>query len=161
MYIRNSAKALVIEDGKVLLNKCTTYNNQLYYTLPGGTQNQYETMEEAAIRQCREETGYTIGIDDFIAIYEEINTADLFKTYFSTYTHRIFTVFKAHLLEDVRQQPIELDKDQVSSVWIDIDDLQTIPLVPAKIKSHIKQMIENDESLYLGSERTENNKLFG
>ncbi len=161
MYIRNSAKALVIQDGKVLLNKCTTYNNQLYYTLPGGTQQQYETMEETAIRQCREETGYTIEIDKFIAIYEEINTADLFKTYFSTYTHRIFTVFKAHLAEDIRQQPIELDKDQVSSGWVDIDELENIPLVPAKIKSHILQMINENETLYLGSERTDNNKLFG
>lgn len=161
MYIRNSAKALVIEDGKVLLNKCTTYNNQLYYTLPGGTQNQYETMEETAIRQCREETGYTIKIDKFIAIYEEINTADIFKTYFSTYTHRIFTVFKGSLLEDIRQQPLEMDKDQVSSIWVNIEELDSIPLVPAKIKSHIKQMIDGECSLYLGSERTENHKLFG
>lgn len=161
MYIRNSAKVLVIEDGKVLLNKCTTYNNQLYYTLPGGTQNQYETMEETAVRQCREETGYTVEVDRFVAIYEEINTADLFKKYFSTYTHRIFTVFRCHLLDDVRQQPIELDKDQITSVWIDVSELNNIPLVPLKIKEHIMQMINDESSLYLGSERTEKNKLFG
>lgn len=161
MYIRNSAKALVVEDGKVLLNKCTTYNNHLYYTLPGGTQKQYETMEETAIRQCKEETGYTIFVDSFIAIYEEINTEEVFKTYFPTYTHRVFTVFKGHLLEDIRHQPTELDKDQVSSVWIDIDKLDDIPLFPEKIRRNIKQMITQDKPIYLGSERTENKKLFG
>lgn len=161
MYIRNSAKALVIQNGKVLLNKCTTYNNQLYYTLPGGTQNQYETMEETAIRQCREETGYTIAVDKFVAMYEEINTAELFKTYFPTYTHRIFTVFRCHLVEDIRQQPIHLDKDQITSVWIDINDLQNIPLIPLKIKEHIDALIHSECSMFLGSERTEKNKLFG
>lgn len=36
MAIRNAAKAIVIRDGKVLLNKCIDETNEIYYDLPGG-----------------------------------------------------------------------------------------------------------------------------
>lgn len=66
MGIRNSVKALIVKDNKILLNKCqnsTGYSfgdiciNDIYFDLPGGGQNKFETIIEAVKRECLEETG--------------------------------------------------------------------------------------------------------
>lgn len=72
MAIRNAAKAIIIENGKVLLNKCIGKCNEIYYDLPGGGQNQFEEMEDAVKRECLEESGYRIEIIRFAALAEEI-----------------------------------------------------------------------------------------
>ena len=57
MAIRNAAKAIILHNDKILVNRCITENNEVYYDLPGGGQNQFETMEDAVIREVLEETG--------------------------------------------------------------------------------------------------------
>ena len=52
MSIRSTVKAIIINDNKVLLNRCFDENNGYYYSLPGGGQNQYETLHDAIIREC-------------------------------------------------------------------------------------------------------------
>ena len=54
-----AAGALVIIDGKVLLFQ---RKGETGYDLPFGKRNPGETPEETAIREVREETGYTIRI---------------------------------------------------------------------------------------------------
>jgi len=63
MSIRNAAKALIVNDNKILLNRCqnsTGYSlgevceNEIYFDLPGGGQNKYETMIEPVKRECLE-----------------------------------------------------------------------------------------------------------
>lgn len=49
--ISNSAKALILKDGRLLLNRCETSAGEEYFDLPGGGQHVYETMEEAVARE--------------------------------------------------------------------------------------------------------------
>lgn len=72
MSIRSTAKAIILNKNRVLLNKCVDDNNGEYYSLPGGGQNNYETLEEAIARECLEETGYNVKAIKFIALCEEI-----------------------------------------------------------------------------------------
>ena len=57
MAIRNTAKALLVSNGRILVNRCVTQEGGVYYDLPGGGQHMLETMEEAVIREVLEETG--------------------------------------------------------------------------------------------------------
>lgn len=61
--IRNSAKALIIVDGKLL---CTKNEDQwgFFYLLPGGGQNPGENLWDALRRECREEIAAEIVIQD-------------------------------------------------------------------------------------------------
>ena len=47
MNVRSTVKAIILHEGKVLLNRCRDANNGEYFSLPGGGQEQYETMAEA------------------------------------------------------------------------------------------------------------------
>lgn len=56
MYIRNSAKAIIINEDKILLTK-NQDNEGYFYLYPGGGQEYRETLHDALIRECIEEVG--------------------------------------------------------------------------------------------------------
>ena len=71
MPVRNSAKAIVLRDGKILVNRCTSrFGN--YYALPGGGQREGETLLEAVRRELLEETGYAVVPVRLSGIYERV-----------------------------------------------------------------------------------------
>lgn len=74
MSIRSTVKALLVENGRLLLNQCRTADGQTYYDLPGGGQHLYETMEEAVAREVLEETGIPVEVELFAGLVEEITT---------------------------------------------------------------------------------------
>ena len=45
MSVRSTAKAIIIHNDKILLNKCYDKNNGHYYSLPGGGQEKYEKKQ--------------------------------------------------------------------------------------------------------------------
>ena len=59
MSARNSAKGLVVHDGKLLVNRCISRFGE-YYALPGGGQNTGEMLSETVRREVLEETGLTL-----------------------------------------------------------------------------------------------------
>ena len=66
--VRDSARALVIKDGKVLL----TYEaNTGIYMSPGGGVETGETLEECCIRELCEESGYEVKpVERFVTVNE-------------------------------------------------------------------------------------------
>ncbi|MFE8696095.1 NUDIX hydrolase [Cytobacillus sp. FJAT-53684] len=57
------------QDENVLLVK-NIGENSSYYTLPGGAVERGETLEEAAIREVKEETGFAVEIDGIFSVSE-------------------------------------------------------------------------------------------
>ena len=56
---RYSIKAVIIRDGKLLVESCD-YGRGRFCKLPGGGHQWGETMEQALIRECREELNLTV-----------------------------------------------------------------------------------------------------
>lgn len=56
----NSASVAIVRDGRVLLIKRAYAPYQHLWTLPGGTREPDETIEQCAIREIAEEVGLTI-----------------------------------------------------------------------------------------------------
>ena len=71
MAIRNSAKAVIVKDEKLLAIKIQE-NSGTYYILPGGGQEHGENLHQALIRECKEELGADIEIGDLIFVREYI-----------------------------------------------------------------------------------------
>ena len=156
MSIRNAAKAIVIKDGKILLNKCRDEDNGDYYTLPGGGQNQYETLHEALIRECLEETGYTVIPVRLAALSEEISMSEEYRDKYSNYTHKIYYFFICKLSDVEAKEPTEKDSSQINSQWIDVDSLQHVRTLPNLLGKYVNGILDNTVPVYLGSEYIDN-----
>lgn len=156
MSVRSTAKAIILNNGKILLNKCYDKNNGEYYSLPGGGQNKYETLHEAIIRECLEETGYKVKPVCFAALCEEI-CDNLIVRQTSQYPHKMFHIFICELCSEERTTPTEIDKMQIDTQWLDIKDLNNIKLLPKAVGDNILKLINKECDVFLGSEHIEFN----
>ncbi|MCL2169414.1 MAG: NUDIX domain-containing protein [Defluviitaleaceae bacterium] len=161
MNIRNVAKALIINNSKILVNRNQSSigdcypelpNGMIYYDLPGGGQNKYETLEEAVKRELLEETGYYVNIERLAAIYEEISVNENFRTKYERYAHKVHFLFICHLSGESTIPLAEKDLDMLESQWIKVEDVKKIPLYPQIIKTNFEQVLTSENILYLGSE---------
>ncbi|MDR1838959.1 MAG: NUDIX domain-containing protein [Treponema sp.] len=157
MGIRSTAKAIIMKNGKILLNKCIDKKNGNYYSLPGGGQHQYETLHEALIRECLEETGYTIIPIKFVALCEEICMDEKFRKKYPYYAHKMYHIFICELTNEEIKIPIEKDSSQVSSEWIEINTIESIKILPKLLSENIRNIIDDTTPLFLGSEHIDFN----
>ena len=162
MSIRNACKAIIIRDNKILLNKNQNSigdmcyglpNGAIYYDLPGGGQNQYETLEEAVIRECIEESGHTVSIEGLIAVYEEISLDEKFRILYEQYSHKVHFIFRCKLTDIPLKTLAEKDLDMLYSEWIDLDNIDDVPLYPMMLKRNLNRLLMTDVPIYLGSEK--------
>ncbi len=152
MGVRSTAKAIILHNGKVLLNKCYDKHNGHYYSLPGGGQNQYETIEEAVVRECLEETGYTVTPLRFAALCEEICLDEEIRTVYPQYAHKLYHIFVCTLASEEVQAPTETDDLQLGAVWVDVTALSSIRLLPGTVGEHIAEMVAGAPPMFLGTE---------
>lgn len=157
MSIRSAAKAIIINKDKVLLNKCFDEHNGEYYSLPGGGQHTDETLYEAVMRECFEETGYTVVPKSFAALCEEICENPVTRELYPEYVHRMYHIFLCELADESAKKPTEIDDMQVSSEWIAIGDLDKIRLLPNVLNENIIKLIRDQIPMFLGSERIQYN----
>lgn len=130
-HIRVSARGIVVNENKILLNK---FGNGLYYNVPGGGIEIGESARETVIREIYEETGLFTTVDSFIMLFEyepkkcnygfgERHAMSLFFRCQLTGSNEI----KEPLIPDVST----IDESMVSeAVWVDIKALDSINLVP-------------------------------
>jgi 8-oxo-dGTP pyrophosphatase MutT (NUDIX family) len=141
MSIRNSAKAILLRDGKVLLSKCRRKTGGIYYDLPGGGQNPFETMEEAVVRECLEETGYLVRPVRLVAIAEEIFTDEHIRRLYPDYAHKIFHIFLAEIADSVQREITESDYDHLESGWYPVSEVSSFPLLPSAVAERFEEVI--------------------
>ena len=152
MSIRSTVKAIIINDNKVLLNRCFDENNGYYYSLPGGGQNQYETLNDAIIRECLEETGHNIIPLRFSGLYEEICDDPKARKIYPEYAHKMYHIFVCKLKDNAFIKPTEIDDMQIDSEWINIEKLSKIRVMPEFLNDNIVNIINNDNDMFYGSD---------
>jgi 8-oxo-dGTP diphosphatase len=81
-----SACVIIERDGKILLIKRA---DGLGYTIPGGIVRYKETVEQCALREVQEETGYKVGLTGFIGVYSSLKRDPRFRAVALAYTARI------------------------------------------------------------------------
>ena len=153
MAIRCASKAIIISNNCVLLNRCVRGDGSVYYNLPGGGQPQYETMEQAVIREVKEETGYDVRILRFAALAEEIDTDEKLRKSYPSYTHRIMHIFLAEIEGDRKELPSEKDFEMEKSEWIPVDEISELPeICPPSLRNKLAEILAADAPVYLGTE---------
>ena len=105
--IRKAVRTYLIRDNKVVVIKYKEHDNG-YYDIPGGKIEDGETIDEASIREFKEETGITITKEHYIGH----NTIE--------YPERIFDLC-IFIVDEYTGEPLEFEEN--NSMWISIDDL--------------------------------------
>jgi len=153
MGIRSTVKAIIVKDGKMLVNRCRDEKFGDYFSLPGGGQHQYETLQEAVVRECLEETGYSVVPVRFAALCETIFTNEDIRKNDSDYAHRMYHVFICEILENEKVVPTGKDSMQVSSEWVDIGSISIneTRLFPIAVGDNIQEILDGTAPVFLGS----------
>lgn len=147
--IRNSAKAIIIKDGKLL---CTKNRDQfgIFYLLPGGGQNKGENIIEALKRECKEEIGAEVEVKDLKFVRDYIGKNHEFKEWDSN-IHQIEYMFICSLKGEINYEKAkEKDAYQIGVEWIDLKELKKVRIYPKKLSEVIKEDGSFEDIVYLG-----------
>lgn len=148
--VRVAARAIIIQDGKILLNKNQKFG-QVYYTLPGRGQEHGETIEEAVKRECLEETGAEIKVLNLCFVRDYISSSHEFAEQDPDF-HQLELIFRCEMISEIQPERVtEMDAEQIGTEWIKVEDLKQVKLFPQAITELIIAQKWIDSSIYLGN----------
>ncbi|WP_228101351.1 NUDIX domain-containing protein [Paenibacillus donghaensis] len=139
LKLRNSAKAIILNNNSVLVTKHHDESG-IFYLLPGGGQEPGEKLTECLIRECIEETGYEIEVKELLFVRECFLDKDI---------HRVEFIFKGEIGRIT--EITEMDNGQLGIEWLDLDNILNEPLFPAELRKLIESHNKGQrEKTYLG-----------
>ncbi len=146
--IRTATKAIIIEDGKILLNKY--YKNRTYYTFPGGGQDHNEDLKSNLKRECLEEIGANVEVGEVLFVREFIadhhNPSPSRVGY-----HQVNIIFQCSLVDKDFVKPLQPDPNQIGEEWVPIEELLSYNLYPLSIRQEIIDHFNGtNNKIYLG-----------
>jgi ADP-ribose pyrophosphatase YjhB (NUDIX family) len=146
--IRNSAKAIIIEDGRLLAIKLTDEDGY-WYSLPGG-QEPGEPLEAALRRECLEEINCEIEIGDLRFVRAYIGKNHEFAQTEGN-AHQIDLMFMCRLAAGAQPRHGTIpDTAQVGIEWLDLDRLDSYRLYPLRLRTLIARHEDPAVPVYLG-----------
>lgn len=127
------ASGVIINDDKILLMK-QTYMGEEFYNIPGGTVEEGETIEEACVREVKEEFDINVSVNKLIYI---IDSPKRFNFVFECEYQG--GKIKLGGPEKDRMN----DQDMYEVCWVDIDKIKNINLKPLETKTAVIKYLKN------------------
>ena len=119
-------------DGENILMVKNKGSRSSYYTLPGGAVESGETLEEAAIREVKEETGLNVELEGVLAVSE---------AFFEEQGHHtIFFTFKGRIIDG--EINISFPEEIEEITWMDAATAKKYAYIPT-----IERNLINSESI--------------
>ena len=141
--IRTSAKAVIIQNGKMLAIKLNDGKEE-WYILPGGGQDCEEVLPQTVEREVREEAGIEVKCKDLLFVIEGVHGESF---------HRVDLVFLCDYLGKAKNAILHNDTNQIGFDWLDLSELNRLPLFPSKLRRPIMNFYERREyTRYLGND---------
>ncbi len=140
--IRVSAKALVIQNGRMLAIRVRDRDG-MFFIMPGGGQRAGELLPNAAEREVAEETGVSVRAKEAAFIIEGAQGEP---------HHRVDIVFLCDYLGETGRAT-HADQNQLGFEWLPIATLNAAPLYPSRLRRAIMNLHAGlPRPFYLGNE---------
>lgn len=153
--IRPSGKAVIIEDGRVLLtrNHKPAEEDKEYWLLPGGGQRHGEDLHTTVRREVLEETGLEIEVGELVAVRDYIGAhhelAEVSEKLHNE--HALELMFRCTIVGGFLGNGHEADSGQLEVAWVPLADLGGIRVFPSSLVSLLPRLAAGDLiSVYLG-----------
>jgi len=141
--VRNSAKALIIRDGRMAAIKISDGGEE-WYIMPGGGQESGEQLCEAVVREAAEELGVRVECRELLFVIEGVQGERF---------HRVDHVFHCEYIGDIEDAKLHADTNQTGVEWLDVSVLNRLPLYPSRLRRQIMNFCEGKPyRVYLGNE---------
>jgi len=127
------AGGVIIKNNKILLMH-QILGKEDFYTLPGGTWENGETLEQTCKREIYEEFGIDVDVDKLLFL---LDTDTRIAFYFLCHTNNID--IKLGGPEKERMD----DHEKYYVEWLDLKDIDKVNFVPKTAKKGIKKHIKN------------------
>ncbi|MCP1181858.1 NUDIX domain-containing protein [Paenibacillus sp. 1781tsa1] len=146
--IRNSAKAVIVQDGRLLVIRLEDQYGTAY-VFPGGGQEKGEELKDAVARECLEEIGQAVNVGELLHIREYIGKNHEFAEWDAD-IHQVEFYFACSLInpEATIFEGSSPDDHQVAVEWIAIEELSQVRLYPKTIGELLLK--SGSSSIYLG-----------
>ena len=147
--IRNAAKALIVENNRVLAIKLKDAEG-FWYTLPGGGQEPGETFHDTLRRECLEEVNVNVEIGDLRFVREYIGKNHEFAEK-DAQAHNIEFMFECRIADGgVPGMGVVPDTEQLAVEWLELEQLDSYRLYPLALRPLIASYQVRNTPIYLG-----------
>jgi len=146
--IRNSAKAIIIRDGCVLLVRVNDEGGE-WYVLPGGGQRHGESLHETVRRECLEEIGVEVEVGELRLVREYIP-----KNHGTGESdggiHRVEFMFECQIAPDaVPSYGAKPDAHQTGILWVPLVNIAAYTLYPTGLAHLVCEKISKLRCVYM------------
>jgi 8-oxo-dGTP pyrophosphatase MutT (NUDIX family) len=148
--VRSAARALIVEDGRLLVIKMKRPGAGTFHVLPGGGQQHGETLVEGLLRECEEEIGFRPAVGRIAYVREYIGRHHLFAE-----AHRAFHQLEVVFHCTLPSEPYSLkghaeDRHQVGIGWLPLAEMRQKNFSPSLLANFVDGAEINISEAYLG-----------
>lgn len=147
--VRVSAKAIIIQDGKLLAMRHRDADGD-YFLFPGGGQHNGENLISTVERECLEEAGVIVDVGAVLYIRDYIEANHEFA-YDRPDFHQVEIMFQCKILDDSNfGRAEEMDTRQIGVTWIPLAEIENYRIYPKLLIKLLKDNKINRRRIYLG-----------
>ena len=147
--VRTAAKAVIVRNEEILLNHCRAGTVE-YYALPGGGQEEGETLEETLQRECEEEIGTRVDVQRLLYV-REIVVAHHSFTYLEEAAHQVEHLFECQVPDDYEPHcGSGSDAQQIAVVWMGAEALAKVRVNPSTLRDLMDPARRDQLPMYWG-----------
>lgn len=142
--IRTASRALIIQDDHVLAIKYQE-NDKVFYALPGGGQENGESLHRNLKRECLEELGIEVKIGELVFVREWLDEEH--------HVHQIEFIFECSSYTEIEVLHSEIpDGSQIGIEWLSIADISNHHIYPLEMREHLLTLVNRQTIIpvYLG-----------